>query len=161
MTRMTPTEYARHRAVSLQAVQYQMERGNLVRGRDGKLESEEADAAWVPVSGPAPNLATAHRRNRVGVATQLVKYNLDKVQLETIESRHRERDFTAGQLTQAGEITLRVLQQEELADATSLAELVDCAPSKAGAILHEAIATMMAADLPDIRGELTDLLGAM
>lgn len=40
------TEYARHRGVALQAVQYAVKRGRITRRPDGLLDSDQADAEW-------------------------------------------------------------------------------------------------------------------
>jgi hypothetical protein len=40
------TEYARHRGVSLQAVQFAVKRGRITRNPDGLIDSERADREW-------------------------------------------------------------------------------------------------------------------
>jgi hypothetical protein len=44
--KMTLTQYADHRGVQMQAVQYAVKRGRIKRAADGTIDSEQADRDW-------------------------------------------------------------------------------------------------------------------
>lgn len=66
---MTITEYARHRGVYLQAVQYAVKAGRIKRDVDGKINSDQADADWQR-NTMHTNARTAPRKKTVSRVAQ-------------------------------------------------------------------------------------------
>ena len=150
MGKMSLSAYARHRGVRLNAVQYQIERGIIVRGQNGLIDSDQADAAWAPRTQPNPE--QGRRKLQADLTTQLVKFNLAKVQLERLQSKHIERATAVeGVLSEVDEIT-HALEAAPDRYSGILSGLLGIDQDLARTILARTIKTALD-DLGDVRAD--------
>jgi hypothetical protein len=63
MPLMSVTEYARHRSVSHQAVSKAIDAGRIKKERNGKIDSDKADASWALRTDPVRSMNNAPRQH--------------------------------------------------------------------------------------------------
>lgn len=120
MPLMSLRGYAAHRGVSLSTVQLAIKSGRIKRDRNGKIDSEKADATWD---------ARTKGRERDAIGERLQQA---RVARETLNAKLAELDYRkrAGELVEVNEV-----RKVAFARGRALRDLISAIPERLGPVV--------------------------